>query len=395
MVLLVEQERLYADELKIVDDATQYAQTSVADWTTKKSVTFTLSKQLIVMIKGTFVADAGSTVTSDVRGAGRITVDAIPIWSTGGIRNQQSAPPALSIASPDIYILLAAGSHTINFDISIFYTYSLGWKIYVTNIYIGQLNFNDLLGSGPWDSGSMQITGSDTTLTDKTITIPAGRQTPIGQIQQYSLFIFAVAKDISGGAVGGKRATHMKNAGESDEYGKVNAKLFLNGTQISWTARANDDADGDTSDNPTYAKGSDGYYYALVSPNQNLEITIKANTGGAGFEQAEAYMIAFLCPWIISPVSYDYSVVDLDFPQGSTFYAYLEPLYVDATKASKIGMVRFKSFGDATDYYSVVSGTGILVHTYTLDVVDVASAQWVVNPSGNVVCISYIAVDVR
>jgi len=91
----------------------------------------------------------------------------------------------------------------------------------------------------------------------------------------------------------------------------------------------------------------------------------------------------------------DYSPVDIVFPQGSVFYAYLEPLGADLTKSSKLGMKRFKSFGDSTDYYSVVSGIGILQHSYTLDVVDVPSIIWTVTCAGAIVCISYVAVDAK
>jgi len=91
----------------------------------------------------------------------------------------------------------------------------------------------------------------------------------------------------------------------------------------------------------------------------------------------------------------DYSPVDLVFPQGSVFYGYLEPLATDLSKSSKLGMKRFKSFGDSTDYYSVVSGTGIVQHSYTLDVVDVPSAVWIVSCTNAIVCISYVAVDAK
>jgi len=377
MVLLTEQERLYADEYCLVNGDSSSHLSSLADWTAEKTYTFYLAKKLIIMIRA-------SVYVQNASGAGRITVDGIPLWSTGGVNGYTT------VASPDLYIVLAAGWHTYNFDCAMWSTGSGGYVV-INGIYIGQLNFNDLLNSGPLDSGLVYLPfGNQQTLIDQNITIPASRKLPCGAIVNYGLFIFVVASDITTSSL--TRKTHMKNAGEGDDSGKINVRLYLNNNESGWSDRHDDDADG-VSANASYGIGSEGYWYGYTPPNQTLNIKVKALCSSA--RNAECWVFVLLCPWIVPPVSYDASVVDLAFSQGSTFYAYLEPLYEDLTKASKIGMKRFKSFGDATDYYSVVSGTGILIHTYTLDVVDVVSAQWVVNPSGNVVCISYIAVDVR
>jgi hypothetical protein len=376
MVLLTEQERLYADEYCLVNGENSSHLSSLADWTTEKTYTFTLSKRLIVMIRASVYVQNGS-------GAGRITVDGNPLWSTGGVNGYTT------VVSPDLYIVLAAGSHTFNFDCAMWSAGS-GAYVVINGIYIGQLNFNDLLSGGPWDSGSVALpAGVQETLINQNITIPASRVLPCGTIINYGLFILVVASDV---AISPTRKTHMKNAGEGDDSGKINVRLYLNSGESGWSDRHDDDADG-VSANASYGRGSEGYWYGYTPPNQTLNIQVKALCSSA--RSAECFVFVLLCPWIIPPVGYDASVVNLTFSQGSTFYAYLEPLYVDATKASKIGMKHFKSFGDTTDYYSVVSGTGILIHTYTLDVVDVVSAQWVVNPSGNVVCISYVAVDLR
>jgi hypothetical protein len=374
MVLLVEQERLYADELQLFSDAGPYGITAVADWTLGHTYTVVLTKQLIVFIHATVQVNNADC-------AARIDVDGVPVWSTGGITAGKN--------TPDIFVLLAAGSHTIKLWTAMWVAGASPYVRFAT-IFIGQLNFRDVLGSGPWDSGNIGIS-DDTVLLDKTVTIPAGRQTPIGQIQQYSLFVFVVAKDVTGG-LGGVRATHMKNVGDSGDASKINVKLFINTVQVSWTTRVNDDADGNAA-NPTYGKGSLGQHWAIVTPNQSLRIQVEANLGGGGFETAEAYMVAFLCPWIT--IGVDAQPVLLSFSQGSTFYVYLEPLYVDSSKSSKIGKLRFKSFGDATDYYSIVSGTGILIHSYTFETVDVASVQWVISGASFSFCISYIGVDVR
>ena len=70
-----------------------------------------------------------------------------------------------------------------------------------------------------------------------------------------------------------------------------------------------------------------------------------------------------------------------------------EPLDVDPTKNSKIGKIRSVSYGDATDYYSAASGTGILSHSYTFEIVKVPTVS--VFASGLGACLSYVAVDMR
>lgn len=374
MVLLAEQERLYADELVLVNDTSTYGISAVQDWTLLKTYNLNLAKQLVVMIRADYQGYNGGN-------AGRIDLDDKTIWTSGG-----KSPSTGTYPTPDMYFLLLSGAHTVKFYGCMWTIGTGGWSQF-TNIYIGQLNFNDTIGGGPWDSGSIGLATGQNTMQNQNITIPASRVLPVGSIINYSLFVFVTAKDMSGSPT---RRTHMKNPGESNDSGKINIQLFINGVQVSWTSRANDDADGNTT-NPSYGRGADGYYAIPVAANQTLNIQVQAYVNASA--TAECYLTAFLCPWI-TPAQ-DYQPVDFIFPQGSTFYAWLEPLYNNSTAfASKIGMKRFKSFGDSTDYYSVVSGTGILQHSYMLDVVDVGSATWVVS-STTIVCISYLAVDVR
>jgi hypothetical protein len=186
----------------------------------------------------------------------------------------------------------------------------------------------------------------------------------------------------------------MKSPGQSNDSNKLNFGLWINGTQVSWNSSANDDADGDTTDNPTYGRGSMGYYVAPVSAGQTLNIQVQCyNSHGTNNYWGEAQVLAFLCPWI-TPMQ-DYTPAAFSFAQDSTFYALLEPLYQNVSMTSKLGKKRFMSFGDATDYYSEASGSGILEHTYQFDVVDVPSSVWVVSCTGYIVCISYVGVDAR
>jgi hypothetical protein len=381
MVFLDEPERLIADELALVNDATFYSISAVADWTTVATKNITLAKQLIVMIKANFHSylSSGSNYWN-----GRIKIDGTPLWTLGGTYSPNLGNDYLT---PDIYVLLTAGAHAITFDAA---TWALGTNgaVGVSFIFIAQLNFNDALSGGPWDSGGVSVpAGVQTTLLNQNVTIPAGRSTPIGPIANYSLFIFVVAKDAGASPV---RQTHMKNSGDSNDASKINVTLFVNDAQVNFNARTNDDAD-ERVDNPSYGTGAKGYYVYRASVNQALNIKVKAyDSDGA---TVECYVTAFLCPWISPGV--DYQPVTFDFSDGSTFYAMLEPLYENAaTKSSKIGKARFKSFGDATDFYSVASGINILTHSYTFDVVKVATSEWHV-VSTTYICISYVGVDMR
>lgn len=375
MVLLTEQERLYADEFNVVNGETSPALVAAADWTTEKTYSFTLTKQEIMMLKGIVSVSGGTT-----RGDGRITIDGFPLWASGGINIGTAT-------TPEMYVLLAAGAHTVNFDCAMWFaggSQDVHWSF----IYVGLLNFNDKLG-GAWDSGDVAFANELKTVIDESIVIPTGRNLPIGTLSKYSAFVHVVILDNSAAPT---RKTRMKNIGDSNDSGKVNATLWINDAQVNWATRANDDADGGST-NTSYGRGSEGYYFVPVSANQTLDVKVKVSWTGTG--NVRCYLTVLLCPWILSPVSTDYSFALLSFSQGSTFYAYLEPLYADVTKASKIGMKRFSSLGDSTDYYSLSSGLGILIHSYTFDVVDVPSSVWAVNPSGNIVCVSYIGVDLR
>jgi hypothetical protein len=70
-----------------------------------------------------------------------------------------------------------------------------------------------------------------------------------------------------------------------------------------------------------------------------------------------------------------------------------ESLDADPTKNSKIGKVRAVTYGDATDYYSTATGTGILSHIYTFELVEIGSVTLTVNGLGG--CISLVGLDDR
>jgi hypothetical protein len=372
MVLLAEQERLYADELQLVNDAGPYTMSGTQNWYGLKTYTVTLSKQLILYIT------AGWSVPGGTYGAFCLAIDGYTVWASGGISGSASGN------IPDMYIMLPSGSHTITF-------YGAIWNgsggLSLSNIYIGQVNFNDKVGPGIAYSGSVSVpAATQTTVLNQNVTVPT-RALPIGSLANYSAFIFVCAYDVSGSPT---RQTHLKNPGESNDAGKINVQLFINGSQVSWTGRANDDADGSSS-NPSYGVRACGYLWTTVAANQTLNVQVQAYDSAGATVYAVAAIL--LCPWI-TPAQ-NYSPVSLSFSQGSTFYAWLEPLHNNTSQfASKIGKQRFYSFGDSTDYYSVLAGTGILQHTYMFDVCDVASSVWLI-VSTTIVCVSYVGADIR
>jgi hypothetical protein len=390
MVLLTEQERLIAYEQDLINDTTGVQITAVADWTTEKTYNITLAQALIVYLKVQwYMGNSGGGVSCS--GAGRILIDGYPFYGTGGQYWSGINGGSMNIPSPDLYVLLAAGSHTITIQVAAWKLTSSGY-IGVNSVFIAQLLFNDVLSAGPWDSGSIQIApeGSWVTLLNQNVTIPAGRTLPVGNIANYSAFLYLIVKDVSASP---SRRVHLKSTPEGPDGSKISIRLYINGTYVAWTTRTNDDADGDTSDNATYGCGASGSYIAPVAVNQTLNIQVQGYMNNAT-PNVEVWGTMFLCPWL-TPMQ-DYQPATFSFAQDSTFYAILEPLAENASIWSKIGKKRFISFGNATDYYSIASaGSGIVEHTYIFDVVDVPSSQWIVSCTGYIVCISYVGVDAR
>jgi hypothetical protein len=186
-----------------------------------------------------------------------------------------------------------------------------------------------------------------------------------------------------------ERSNSPKNTSESDDTSKLNWKLFWGASQTSWTDRANDW--GTTTDNGSYGVGAYARYSVAFDPATQYNLIIKVSNTIASSRTVRAYVKVIICPWIIA--NSEYNPVDMDFPQGSTMYVVLEPLNLNPTKNLKLGRVRGVSFGDSTDYYSTISGTGIQSWSYTFETVEVSNC--LLNISGEGGCISILAVDIR
>jgi hypothetical protein len=182
----------------------------------------------------------------------------------------------------------------------------------------------------------------------------------------------------------------IKNVGEGNESWNYNWRIYLNDAQKNWTERRNDW--GESYNEDCQDSGAYGRCAIALDPNTqyNLKITAYNYCGVQG--TGRAVVEVMICPWFLADV--DYEPVSLDFPQGSTLYVTVEPLHDNtATKYVRVGKTRFKSFGDSTDYYGSLSGTGILNFDYTFEIVEVVNSILHVKGFGG--CVSIIGVDAR
>jgi hypothetical protein len=168
--------------------------------------------------------------------------------------------------------------------------------------------------------------------------------------------------------------TNFENVGDALTNG---VQLSVDGVQVDWTTRIQDTTSDETACANFYGSLSVGSAHTFTIGKDNANTVVHISIIG--------------CPWLLAGV--DNQPVTLDFPQVSTLYVTLEPLDKDPTKNSKIGKVRAVSYGDATDFYSTASGTGILSHTYTFEIVAVSDVSVFVNGFGG--CISLVGVDER
>lgn len=168
--------------------------------------------------------------------------------------------------------------------------------------------------------------------------------------------------------------TNFENEGDAFTNG---LQLWVDGRQADWTTRIQDT----TSAGTAYAT-----YYGSLSAGVSHAFEILKDNGAT-----LVHISIVASPWLLAAV--DNEPMTLDFSQGSTLYLVFEPLNADPSKTSGIGKVRAVSYGDTTDYYSTATGTGILAHTYTFELVDATSVTVIVTGLGG--CISLVGLDQR
>jgi hypothetical protein len=196
----------------------------------------------------------------------------------------------------------------------------------------------------------------------------ASRGVPVGTINKATIIVNCFA--YTSGA-----QTNFENVGDSLTNG---VSLSIEGSQVDWTTRLQDTE----SDENAWAE-----YYGVCNLDENITVAISKDNGSTVI-----HICVMMCPWILNSET-DFEPVVLDFPQGSTLYIITEPLLTNSTVNIKIGKERAVSFGDATDYYSTASGTGILQHDYTFNDVKIGKVLLLVHGKG--ACISSLGVDIR
>jgi len=369
-MLFSEQLRIIKDEEQILNDSTVYQQSTNTDWITKRSVQFTLTSTKIVGILGTWRGNATAS-----HAAGRILLNNTPIISTGGIQGGATV-------TRRVYLLLPSGTYTVDFQAAVWVANS-SYPFDLRQCTVGAFNFPDK-SSSMYDSGYVSIPANTTsTLIDVNFNTPATRKLAVGKIKGY------VVRIVFYGERQDQRVSKVKNSSDANEANYFNWRILLNNNAQDWTEKQ-DDITSDTT-NLTYGEGCYGLLERFLPPSTQYNLKITCYNGFSSSYNGRALIAIFICPWII-PNS-EYEPIELDFPQGSTLYIIVEPFLQDPTKYVKIGKRRGVSFGDSTDYYSLASGTGILSHSYTFEIIDVSNALLLISGLGG--CISVLAVDVR
>jgi hypothetical protein len=374
-MLLVDHVRKMAKEAILFQDDTDYSISNVADWTTVASKNISLSEECVVYIYGLFVI-------CDAKGAGRILVDGNPIVSTGG-----KAAAGTPVQQPrECFIVLGAGSHTISYQLSMWYKGTTSPSIKWDYTYAATFDFADRYNYSKYVQGlAVSNNTSVYVINNETLasSLPA-RRTPAGKIKKYVVLIFGYF------STSGYRLNTVLNSGDPNVMYTMNWRLYINGAAVSFYDKLNDFADGDSS-NQSYGAGSYGYYVGVVDAGTSPTISVSVYNYNTGATRTAVLSIsAIICPWII-PTS-EYEPITLEFPQGSTIYVLLEPFLSDPTKTLKIGSRVLLGSASTSSYYTA-SGTGIVTASYTFEIVGVSGCVMTVSGYGG--CITAVGVDIR
>jgi hypothetical protein len=345
MGLLVEQVRDIESEETLINNTSTYVAPSTSWDTLHDYGNVTVSKAGLLIFK--IGAHRG---TSGFDGFLRLEVGANYVWAhregSGGISQDHECFCYVDAGTYDILVQGRQGGADSSLSVDKFVC--------------GFVAFSDMDGSF-LASYSSQIS----------IT-PANRESCIGALKQA---VFRV--QVYGVTAAGQ--TNFENIGDSLTNG---VSLAVDGAQINFDVRNQDTGSGE---------GAYAEYFIALSVGAAHTFTITKDNANT-----TVYISIVACPWLM----YDalHQPVTLDIPQGSTLYLMLEPLdgLADPTKYAYIGKVRAFSFGDATDYYYSLSGTGIQMPTYTFEIVDGQTSLLYVKGSLHTgACISHIAVDLR
>lgn len=332
MTILSEQERLINNEVVLINDTNQH--NTPASWgTVVDEGNITLAAESLVVIRLQLYSNASTTYA-------RVKIGGVPVL------NVQSG--AAYYVPFGTLISLAAGTYDVLIE-------GLNSNGAVNYIQVGTVSFNDV--------AQRDLAAYSSGIT-KTV---AARNTPAGVIVQATFFAHVLAYTASA-------ATHLENIGDNLTNG---VSILVDGAQVNWSET--------TIEDPAY-HGICGNIALPYSTGTSHTITISKRNSNTVVE-----ISVIACPWILS--SQNYSPFTLTFPQGSTVYAILNPLYEDTSKFVGVGKSRGVSFGAATDYYNSTSGTGLISYSFCVDVPDYTQVSLFVSGLGG--CIEVVSVDLR
>jgi len=371
-MLLSEQVRMVSEEEVLVSDVGPYYITS-GFWTDVKTQNITLTATKILYVEWTGYCNGLNT------GDTRLLLNDVPIIATGTI-------DPVTTVTRQIYLVLSAGTYTFKFQCC---ARNRGGQIQVKDIKFATLNFPDKQRNN-WDTGNISVPyNTEYTMIQQNFTTPQTRKLAVGSIKKYVAIITLYTYHHTGSPTV-YYTNRCKNIGESNESGFYNWRIYINNVQKNWTEKADDY--GEYYGEDCQDSGAYGRCVVPLDPNTQYELKITAYNYCGSQGTGRAVAEGLICPWFLADV--DYEPVSLDFPQGSTLYVTVEPLHDNtATKYVRVGKQRFKSFGDSTDYYSSLSGTGILNFSYTFETVEIVNS--ILNVKGLGGCVSIIGVDVR
>jgi len=339
-MLLSEQVRQLESEARLINNATEYAVTGTAWQTLCSYGNITLSEAQVVPFK----YDLRCTNLPAWGAFSRLKIG--DYYVHGAKRESDVAQTFHGL------VWLAAGTYAVVMEGC---AGNADAQCRVSNFQLGKTRFEDSVGEA-LVTYSAQIS--------KTV---SSRKLCVGSLKKAVFCVHAFAYTPSD-------VTNFENPGDNLANG---VSISIDGVQVSWSERYQDAASKENA----YAKC---YYPVTVGSAHTITISKdNANT---------VVHISVACsPWLLSDGLYE--AFTADFPQGSTFYVTLEPLSGNVTKNVQIGKIRAVSFGDSTDYYSNSSGTDILSHAYTFEIVEVGEVGIFLSGLGG--CVSIIGVDIR
>jgi hypothetical protein len=333
MVLLVEPTRILSEESNLIDDDTDYTTTSVT-WVTLHdygNISLFADSLVVFYVK----IGVGSDQTS-----ARLKIGSCYVWG----KNSVGAGTYVGVAyvPGGIHNVLLEGRSTG------------GGEFTVDRVQIGKAILIDRTGYG-LASYSSAIT----------LRIPARVALPVGALKNAVFMVRCWAKTTGA-------QTNFESPGDSLTNG---VSLAVDGVQVAWTERNQDTGS---------VENACATYYGNLSIVSSHTFTITKDNAGT-----TVHISVYASPWLLGAT--DNEPVTLDFSQGSTLYVTLEPLSGNPTKTGKLGKKRAVSYGDATDYYDLQTGAGLLKYSHTFSDVKPNKVSFFAVGLGG--CISYIGVD--